>query len=97
MLLKAKTQRQLNKLRFNFLTSLLQLGRSAATRSLFHKTSRAKSTKITTLLELLETIMEEGEEVLIFSQFVELIRILEKNCRQQSPHLNPCGQHRKSR
>jgi SNF2 family DNA or RNA helicase len=78
ILLKAKTQKQLSELRFNFLTSLLRLRQICAHPRLHHKTTRAESAKVSALLELLEPIMEEGAKVLVFSQFVELIHILEK-------------------
>ncbi len=78
ILLKAKSQKQLSKLRFNFLTSLLRLRQICAHPALFHKPSRAKSAKIEALLELLSPLMEENAKVLIFSQFVSLIEILEK-------------------
>ena len=78
ILLKAKTQEQLNELRFNFLTSLLRLRQICAHPRLHHKTTKAESAKVSALLELLEPIMEEGGKVLVFSQFLELIQILEK-------------------
>jgi SNF2 family DNA or RNA helicase len=78
ILLKAKTQKQLSELRFNFLTSLLRLRQICAHPRLHHKTTRAESAKVSALMELLEPIMEEGAKVLVFSQFVELIKILEK-------------------
>lgn len=83
ILLKAKTQKQLSELRFNFLTSLLRLRQICAHPRLHHKTTRAESAKVSALLELLEPIMEEGAKVLVFSQFVELIHILEKELSKQ--------------
>ena len=82
ILLKANTQKQLSKLRFNFLTSLLRLRQICAHPALYQKTSRASSAKVEALLELLAPIMEEGAKVLIFSQFVELISILEKELKK---------------
>jgi SNF2 family DNA or RNA helicase len=38
--------------------------------------SRAESAKVEALLEQLEPIMEEGQKVLVFSQFVELLELL---------------------
>lgn len=78
ILLGIKTQKQLNELRFNFLTSLLHLRQICCHPRLFHETTRAKSAKMEALLEQLEPIMAEGGKVLVFSQFVELLELVEK-------------------
>jgi SNF2 family DNA or RNA helicase len=41
----------------------------------------ALSGKTDTLLELLEPLLQEGQKVLIFSQFVQMLRLLEAECR----------------
>ncbi len=41
----------------------------------------ALSGKTDTLLELLEPLLQEGQKVLIFSQFVQMLRLLESECR----------------
>ena len=83
ILLKVNTQKQLSELRFNFLTSLLRLRQICAHPALYQKNSRAASAKVDALMELLAPIMEEGAKVLIFSQFVELIKILEKELKKK--------------
>lgn len=83
ILLKAKTNQQLSKLRFNFLTSLLRLRQICSHPVLFHETTRAKSAKIEALVELLAPLMEEEAKVLVFSQFIPLIQILEKELAAQ--------------
>ena len=42
--------------------------------------SDTASGKTETLFELLEPLMEKGEKVLVFSQFVEMLKLLEKEC-----------------
>lgn len=77
ILLGIKTQQQLNDLRFNFLTSLLHLRQICCHPRLFRKTSRANSAKLEAVLEQLDPIMAEGNKVLVFSQFVELLNLIE--------------------
>jgi SNF2 family DNA or RNA helicase len=44
--------------------------------------SDADSGKTETLLELLEPLLAEGQKVLIFSQFVQMLKVLENECRR---------------
>ncbi|MCC7377621.1 MAG: DEAD/DEAH box helicase [Verrucomicrobiales bacterium] len=46
--------------------------------------SDTASGKTETLFELLEPLMEKGEKVLVFSQFVEMLKLLEKECGTRS-------------
>src|SRR2546425_2872081 len=41
------------------------------------------SGKTETLFELLEPLLAEGQKVLVFSQFVQMLKILETECRQR--------------
>jgi len=82
MLLNVKTQKEVNEMRFHFLTSLLRLRQICCHPKLYHKTSRARSAKLDALNELLEPILDEGSKVLIFSQFVELIGLLEASLKK---------------
>lgn len=82
ILLGLKTQKQLNELRFNILTSLLHLRQICCHPRLFHQTTRAKSAKVEALREQLEPIMEEGNKVLVFSQFVELLDLVEPEMKK---------------
>lgn len=88
-LLKAETSQQLDKLRFNILTSLLRLrqicchprllGLDKAKPKKGDKAAPAvESAKVSALMELLEQLMEEGQKVLVFSQFVEMLEIIEE-------------------
>lgn len=95
-LLKAETSKQLDKLRFNILTSLLRLrqicchprliGMDPAAPAKGRKKASpdaapAESAKVAALMELLEQLTEEGQKVLVFSQFVEMLEIIEEEIR----------------
>ena len=76
MLLGIKTAAALNKQRFNFLTSLLRLRQICCHPKLVKPDSKAASAKIEALIETLEPLMEEGQKVLVFSQFVEMLDLI---------------------
>lgn len=96
-LLKAETSKQLDKLRFNMLTSLLRLrqicchprllGLDAADTAKKGRKKAAEpaseSAKVAALMELLEPLMEEGQKVLVFSQFVEMLAIIEAEIQER--------------
>lgn len=107
-LLKVKTNSQLDKLRFNILTSLLRLRQicchprlvgidqqnsapaglaSSRKKAPKVKTTKADapctSAKMGALLEQLEPLMEEGQKVLVFSQFVEMLHIIREEITRQ--------------
>ncbi|HXI72188.1 MAG TPA: DEAD/DEAH box helicase [Verrucomicrobiae bacterium] len=83
MLLGVKTAAALNKERFNFLTSLLRLRQICCHPRLVKPDSKAASAKVEALIETLEPMMEEGEKVLVFSQFVGLLEILRDEIKQR--------------
>lgn len=83
MLLGVKTAAALNKQRFNFLTSLLRLRQICCHPKLVKPTSKAASAKVEALIETLEPLIEEGEKVLVFSQFVELLDILRGEMKER--------------
>ena len=78
MLLGISTASQLNKNRFNLLTSLLRLRQICCHPKLVKEDSKAESTKVEALIETLDPIMEEGGKVIVFSQFVEMLGLLKK-------------------
>ena len=87
-LLKAETNKQLDKLRFNILTSLLRLRQICCHPRLLGLEDAAKggsrseeSAKVAALLEVLEPLIEEGQKVLVFSQFVGMLEIIETEIR----------------
>jgi SNF2-related domain/Helicase conserved C-terminal domain len=79
MLLRVKTPAALAKHRFNFLTSLLRLRQICCHPKLAKPDSTAESAKAEALLETLEPLMEEGQKVLVFSQFVEMLDLLRES------------------
>jgi len=87
LLLGVKTAAALNKQRFNFLTSLLRLRQICCHPKLVKPDSKAASAKLEALLETLEPLLEEGEKVLVFSQFVGLLELLREEVkRREWPH-----------
>jgi hypothetical protein len=76
LLLKVKTQKELAEFQFNFLASLLRLRQICCHPVLVKPDSKAESAKVNALVEQLESLMEEGHKVLVFSQFVELLELL---------------------
>ncbi|MDQ3624291.1 MAG: DEAD/DEAH box helicase, partial [Verrucomicrobiota bacterium] len=76
-LLRLKTQQELDKARFNILTSLLRLRQICCHPALVKAAAgKAESAKLTALLDLLEPLIEEGHKVLVFSQFVEMLALI---------------------
>ncbi|MEN3943103.1 DEAD/DEAH box helicase [Prosthecobacter sp. SYSU 5D2] len=101
-LLKVETSRQLDKFRFNILTSLLRLRQICCDPRLIGlekaavpeeaqpgkrkkkaAASKVESAKLAALIEQMEPIMEEGQKVLVFSQFVEMLEIIQAETSQQ--------------
>lgn len=76
-LLKIKTTKELDSARFNILTSLLRLRQICCHPRLVKGDSKAESAKLNALLDLLEPLMEEGHKVLVFSQFVGMIELIQ--------------------
>jgi hypothetical protein len=76
LLLRIKTQKELAQQQFHFLTSLLRLRQICCHPRLVQSETAAPSAKTEALLEQLEPLMEEGQKVLVFSQFVQLLDLL---------------------
>jgi hypothetical protein len=87
-LLHVQTATQLDKARFNILTSLLRLRQICCHPALVsEKAADAESAKMTALFDLLEPLMEEGHKVLVFSQFVEMLTLIRNEVvRREWPH-----------
>jgi superfamily II DNA or RNA helicase len=83
MLLGVKTAAALNKQRFNFLTSLLRLRQICCHPKLVKADSKAASAKLEALVETLEPLMEEGQKVLVFSQFVEMLDLIRAELKKR--------------
>jgi SNF2 family DNA or RNA helicase len=94
-LLKANDQGQLDQLRFHLLTSLLRLRQICCHPRLVGlsngssmsgprvETPGMESAKVAALVELLEPLMQEGQKVLVFSQFTGVLEILEDCFKSQ--------------
>ena len=76
LLLAVKTQKELAEHQFHFLVSLLRLRQICCHPRLSKSDSTAPSAKTEALLEQLEPLMDEGQKVLVFSQFVEMLDLL---------------------
>ena len=76
LLLAIKTQKELAEQQFHFLVSLLRLRQICCHPRLIKSDSVAPSAKTEALIEQLETLMDEGQKVLVFSQFVEMLELL---------------------
>ncbi len=78
-LLKIKSSRELDKERFNVLTSLLRLRQICCHPGLVSdEHGHADSAKMEALVDLLEPLVERGQKVLVFSQFVEMLARIER-------------------
>lgn len=76
-LLGVETDRALDKVRFNVLASLLRLRQICCHPALIDPVHRdMPSAKLDALLERLEELRDEGHQVLVFSQFVEMLEII---------------------
>ena len=80
-LLKIKTQKALNKDRFHFLTSLLRLRQICCHPRLVKPDAKQEGAKLEALIETLEPLIEEGEKVLVFSQFSTLLDLIQPAIR----------------
>ena len=76
LLLKVKTQKELATQQFHFLVSLLRLRQVCCDPRLMKPDSQGSSAKVEALIDLLEPLVEEGQKVLVFSQFVEMLDLL---------------------
>jgi SNF2 family DNA or RNA helicase len=78
-LLKLESKADLDKARFNILTSLLRLRQICCHPGLVsEKADTAESAKMNALIDVIEPLAAEGHKVLVFSQFVEMLNRIEK-------------------
>ncbi|MCE9611555.1 MAG: DEAD/DEAH box helicase [Chthoniobacter sp.] len=76
-LLNINTSKELDKKRFNILTSLLRLRQICCHPALVSaKAANAESAKLAALFDVLEPIIAEGHKVLVFSQFIQMLDII---------------------
>ena len=85
IILGLRTSQELNKERFNILTSLLRLRQICCHPALIDNSLRkAASAKLAALEDLIEPLMEEGHKVLVFSQFVTMLQILRETMQERN-------------
>jgi superfamily II DNA or RNA helicase len=77
--MQAVAEKGLAKSKIHVLAALTRLRQICCHPSLVGNDSL--SGKTDTLFELLEPLLQEGQKVLIFSQFVQMLRLLEAECR----------------
>lgn len=83
-LLKVETARELDKLRFNILTSLLRLRQICCHPKLVGFEKSTTSAKLDALRDLLEPLLQEGQKVVVFSQFLEMLDLIGTECAERS-------------
>ena len=76
LLLRVKTQKELVKQQMHFLTSLLRLRQICCSPRLVAGECKEIGCKLEALLDQLEPLMEEGHKVLVFSQFVDMLKLI---------------------
>lgn len=79
ILLQAETDSSLDAVRFTILGSLTRLRQICCHPALISKDAElrtADSTKLNALMDLLEPLMEEGNKVLVFSQYTSMLDII---------------------
>ncbi len=86
-IMQAVEQQGLNKSKMHVLAALTRLRQVCCHPQLVGNDSPSGKTE--TLFELLDSLVAEGQKVLVFSQFVQMLHLLEKEChaRQIKTHL----------
>ncbi|HEX9047810.1 MAG TPA: DEAD/DEAH box helicase, partial [Verrucomicrobiae bacterium] len=82
--MKAVETQGLNKSKMHVLAALTRLRQICCHPSLVG--SDTASGKTDTLFELLDTLVADGQKVLVFSQFVQMLQILERECHARGIH-----------
>jgi superfamily II DNA or RNA helicase len=82
--MKAVETQGLNKSKMHVLAALTRLRQICCHPSLVG--SDTASGKTDTLFELLDTLVADGQKVLVFSQFVQMLNILQKECHARNIH-----------
>lgn len=79
--MKTVAEKGLNKSKIHVLAALTRLRQICCHPRLVG--SETASGKTETLFELLDALIAEGQKVLVFSQFVQMLELLEEECRQR--------------
>ncbi|MCW5551118.1 MAG: DEAD/DEAH box helicase [Verrucomicrobiae bacterium] len=78
-IMQAVAEQGLNKSKMHVLAALTRLRQVCCHPQLVGNDSPSGKTE--TLFELLDALIAEGQKVLVFSQFVQMLQLLEKECR----------------
>jgi len=81
-IMNAVAEQGLNKSKMHVLAALTRLRQVCCHPTLVG--SDTASGKTETLFELLDPLVADGQKVLVFSQFVQMLQILEKECRNRN-------------
>ena len=81
-IMQAVAEQGLNKSKMHVLAALTRLRQICCHPSLVG--SDTASGKTETLFELLDSLVAEGQKVLVFSQFVQMLQILERECHARN-------------
>jgi SNF2 family DNA or RNA helicase len=79
--MQAVAEKGINKSKMHVLAALTRLRQVCCHPKLVGNDSVSGKTE--TLFELLEPLLAEGQKVLLFSQFVQMLELLEKECRER--------------
>ena len=79
--MKTVAEKGLNKSKMHVLAALTRLRQVCCHPKLVGNDTASGKTE--TLFELLEPLIAEGQKVLVFSQFVQMLQLLETECRQR--------------
>jgi len=79
--MKTVAEKGINKSKIHVLAALTRLRQICCHPKLVG--SQCISGKTETLFELLDSLIAEGQKVLLFSQFVQMLQLLEEECRQR--------------
>jgi superfamily II DNA or RNA helicase len=84
LLLGAATTEKFNDLKFHFLSSLTRLRQICCHPALVDAAQRTQpAAKVEALVDLLEPLIEEGNKVLVFSQFASMLELLREEVRER--------------
>lgn len=81
-IMQAVAEQGLNKSKMHVLAALTRLRQICCHPQLVGNDSPSGKTE--TLFELLDTLVHDGQKVLVFSQFVQMLQLLEKECRARN-------------
>lgn len=93
--MKTVAEKGLNKSKIHVLAALTRLRQICCHPKLVG--SDTASGKTETLFELLDSLVAEGQKVLVFSQFVQMLELLEQECKQRQIATHILTGHTKDR